>query len=83
MIPSQDLLSYLKAKRFRPFRIHMASGETLDVRRPEMARVSRSSLMLFTFVGESPDVFDHWETESLLLMERASHLDATVPPSGE
>jgi hypothetical protein len=82
MIPTQDFLSYLKAKPFRPFRVHMASGETFDVRHPEMARVGRNSLILFTFVGEAPDVFDHWETVSLVLMERISHLDATVPPSG-
>jgi hypothetical protein len=81
MITSQDPLSYLKAKPFRPFRIHMASGETFDVRHPEMARVGRNSLILFTFVGDSPEVFDHWKTVSLLLMERISHSDATVPPS--
>ena len=82
MITSQDLLSYVKAKPFRPFRIHMASGETFDVRHPEMARVGRNSLILFTFVGEGPDVFDRWETVSSVLMERISHLDATVPPNG-
>lgn len=81
MITTQDLLSYLKAKPFRPFRIHMASGETFDVRHPEMARVGRNSLILFTFVGDSPEVFDRWETVSLLLMERISHLDATASPS--
>lgn len=57
----------------------MASGETFDIRHPEMARIGQSSLILFTFVGDSPDVYDHWQTLSLLLMERVSHPDATVP----
>ena len=80
MIPPQELLSYVKAKPFRPFRIHMASGETFDVRHPEMVRVGRSSLMLFTLVSDNPDIYDRWETISLMLMERISQVDATVPP---
>ncbi len=80
MIPPQELLSYIKAQPFRPFRIHMASGETFDVRHPEMVRVGRSSLILFTFVSEQPDLYDRWETIALLLMERISQGDATVPP---
>lgn len=80
MITPNDISSYIKAKPFRPFRIHMASGETFDVRHPEMARVGRTSVMLFTFVADTPEFYDRWETISLMLMERLSHLDATVPP---
>ncbi len=80
MITPTDVLSYVKAKPFRPFRIHMASGETFDVRHPEMARVGRNSLMLFTFVGDTPELYDRWETISLMLMERISQLESTVPP---
>ena len=83
MIDSQQLLSYLKAKPFRPFRIHVASGETFDIRHPEMARVGRNFLILFTFVSDSPDLLDRWETVSRVLMERISHLDATVAPAGD
>jgi hypothetical protein len=35
-------------------------------------------LILFTFVSDSPDVVDHWETISLLLVESVSHLDVPV-----
>jgi hypothetical protein len=80
VIPPHELLSYLRAKPFRPFRIHMASGETFEVRHPEMVRVGRNSVMLFTFVSDDPDLYDRWETISLMLMERISQLDATVPP---
>ena len=82
MIAPQEILSYLKAEPFRPFRVHMASGETFDVRHPEMAKAGRSSLMLFSFIGDSPEVFDHWETISLMLIEHISHLDASVSSSG-
>lgn len=82
MIAPQELLSYLKAQPFRPFRIRMASGESFDVRHPEMARVGRNFLILFTFVSDSPDLLDRWETISLMLMERVSHADAAVAPDG-
>jgi hypothetical protein len=80
MIPPQELLSYVKAKPFRAFRIHMASGDTFDVRHPEMVRVGRNSLMLFTLVSDHPEIYDQWETLSLMLMECISLIDATVPP---
>jgi hypothetical protein len=82
MIAPQELLTYLKAKPFRPFRIHMASGETFDVRHPEMAKVGRNFLILFSYVSDTPDLLDRWETISVMLMERISHLDTTVTSSG-
>lgn len=80
MIPPQELLSYVRARPFRPFRIHRASGESFDVRHPEMVRVGRNSMMLFTFVSENPELYDRWETISLMLLARISQVDATVPP---
>ncbi len=82
MIPPRDLLSYLRAEPFRPIRIHMVSGQTFDIRHPEMVRVGRNSVILFTFVTDDPDVFDHWQTVSLMLMERVAQLDALTPPNG-
>lgn len=78
MITLQEVLSYLRAEPFRPFRVHMASGATFDVRHPEMARVGRNFVMLFTFVSDSPELLDRWETVSLMLMERISLLDSAV-----
>ncbi len=81
MINPRELLNYLKAKPFRQFRIHMASGDGFDVRHPEMVRVGRNSMMLFTFVSDNAEIYDRWETLSLMLMERVSQPDATVPPN--
>lgn len=82
MIGPHEILNYLNAKPFRPFRIHTASGETFDVHHPEMLRVGRNTLMRFTFVSDDPNIYDRWETISLMLTERVSQLDATVPPNG-
>lgn len=78
MIAPQEPLSYLKAKPFRPFRIHMTSGKTLDVCHPKLAQVGRNELMVFTLATDSPEIIDDWETRSLMLMQRVSHLDSPV-----
>lgn len=60
----------------------MASGESFDVRHPEMIRVGRNTLILFTFVSDNPEIYDRWETLSLVLMKRISLLDAPVSSNG-
>ena len=39
----QDFRDLLKAQPFQPFRIVMSSGESYEVRHPEMAFLSRTS----------------------------------------
>lgn len=75
---SQDVLGYVKARPFRQFRIHMTSGRDFEVRHPEMVRVGRTSLMVFSFLSDDPDVYDNWETASLVLVESISHLEGAV-----
>jgi hypothetical protein len=79
MITTQDILNYLHAQPFRPFRVQVADGQTFDVRHPEMARVGRDSMVLFTFVSDEPEIVDRWETVSLMMIERISHLDPAIP----
>jgi hypothetical protein len=73
-----EILKYVQARPFRPFRIEMNSGRTFDIRHPEMVQVARNCLIFFTFVSDNPHVVDDWETISLLLIESISHLDASV-----
>jgi hypothetical protein len=77
-VPSREMLKYVNAQPFRSFRILMNSGRAYDIRHPEMVLVGRDSLMLYSFVSETPDEVDHWETISLLLVESISHLDPPV-----
>jgi hypothetical protein len=59
----QEILDYVYAQPFRPFRIRMNSGRTFDIRHPEMVRVGRRDLLIFTLVSDAPDVYDRWENE--------------------
>ena len=73
MIPPRDILNYLHTEPFRPFQMRMAGGRTYDIRHPEMVRVGRSSLIVFTFVCDDPEIYDRWETVSLMLIESIAH----------
>lgn len=73
-----EILKYIKAEPFRPFRIHMVSGRTYDIRHPEMVKVTRRALVIFSHVSDRAEVYDTWESASLVLIEAISHLDAQV-----
>jgi hypothetical protein len=78
MITYQRVLDYVKAEPFRPFRIHMASGRTFDLRHPEMIKVLKNDILIFKASGESGDVPDEFDSVSLMLIESVSHLEAQV-----
>ena len=78
MVPPRDILSFVRAEPFRPFRIRMTSGRTFEIRHPEMIRVGMNSMVIFTYVSDSPDLYDKWETVSLMLIESITHLEAPV-----
>lgn len=78
MLTPLQLLLYTKAQPLRPFRLHMASGKTFDIRHPEMVKVGKSFLLVFSFAPGEPELIDRWETVSLMLIESISHLDMPV-----
>jgi hypothetical protein len=75
MMTPRELFAYLRAEPFRPFRIHMASGRTFDIRHPEMVRVGKTDLVIFSLVSDEPNVHDKWDTVSQFLIEHISHLE--------
>jgi hypothetical protein len=83
-VSSDEILRYLKAVPFRPFRIYMVSGRTYDIRHREMVQVGKRDLLIFTFVSDRPDVYDDWVTIGLLLIESISYLETSeVGRNGE
>lgn len=65
----RDLLSQ---RPFKPFRLVVSSGQTYDVRHPEMAMLTRTSILVGTDVGED-DVPAEFKICSLL------HVTAVEP----
>jgi hypothetical protein len=83
MISFQRLARYVGAEPFRPFRIGMASGQTFEIRHPEMISVGRSTAHIYSFLSEEAEESKQREHEvSLLLMESVEPLDATPVQDG-
>ena len=66
------LRQYARQQPFRPFRIHLASGRTYDIRHPEIV-LGGTVAVIFSAVDT-----DTWDTASLMLMESVNHLDVPV-----
>ena len=73
-----SILNHVKAAPFRPFRIQLAGGRTFDARHPAMVNVGKTHRIVFSSVGETPGIFDEWESMSLMLTESISHIEAPV-----
>ncbi len=83
MITSNRLIRYVGAEPFRPFRITMASGETFEIRHPEMVNVGRSTAYIYTDMDDEAVHSNQREREvSLLLMESVEPLNATSIQDG-
>ena len=78
MITYQTLMPYIKAEPFRPFRINMASGKFFDIRHPEMVKLTKTCVVIYFYASDDPEIFDRWDTASLLLIQNISFLPAPV-----
>ncbi len=73
----EDLLFWLRAQPFRPFRIVMVGGKTYEVRHPEFVRLMRSSLVHFT-PSDQPEIYERGDMLGLVLIERIEPCEATT-----
>ncbi|MFN4259209.1 MAG: hypothetical protein ACK4RK_07910 [Gemmataceae bacterium] len=79
MMTNHRLLTYVNAEPFRPFRIHMASGRTYEIRHPEMIQVGRTTLTVFSWTTTNGKEAKEREQElSLLLVEAIEPPDASI-----
>ena len=78
MMTPQTVLGYVKAEPFRPFRLHVASGKTFDIRHPEMIKVLKSYVLIFKAADDALELPDEWESVSLTLTDSISHLEAVA-----
>ena len=76
---ADDLLTWVRATPFVPFRVRLNSGRTFDIRHPEMLRVGRSAANVYTFAGEPSDPYEKMEMVSLVLIEAVEPLEAGLP----
>jgi hypothetical protein len=75
---ADDVLTWLRAAPFRPFRMHLNSGRNYEIRHPEMLRVGRSSVNVYSFSAEPSDPYERMEMVSLFLIERIEPIETPV-----
>jgi len=73
---ADDLLTWIRKTPFMSFRIRLNSGRTFDIRHPEMLRVGRSAVNIYTFAGEPADPYERMEMVSLVRIESIEPLEA-------
>jgi hypothetical protein len=71
-----DLLEWLKAVPFRPFKIILNSGTEYEIRHPEMVKVGRTTVNIYTYTSENNDVYERQQMVGLILIERIEPLAA-------
>lgn len=74
----QEVLQYVHAEPFHPFRIYMAGGRTFDVRHPEMIRVGLTFVVVFDFTEQDERVVENVDMLGLSLIESLELLEAPV-----
>ena len=79
MMTFRRIASYAFAEPFRPFRINMVSGKSLEIRHPEMIAVGRTTVHVYTALSDDEEHAGDREQElSILLIESIEPLDSSV-----
>ena len=60
MITTRKVVEYVAAEPFRPFRIKMASGQSFEIRHPEMILVGRTSVRVYTSLESESENGERW-----------------------
>jgi hypothetical protein len=72
---ADDVLEWVNAVPFVPFRIRPNSGRTFDVRHPEMIRVGRTTAYIFSYFNNPPNLLEKTEMIGLILIEAIEPLE--------
>jgi hypothetical protein len=75
MITPRIIVDLITAEPFRPFKLHMASGRTFEVRHPEMINVGKSSLTVHGSADPADEQTERWQKVSLMLIESVEPFD--------
>jgi hypothetical protein len=51
----EEILQFLRERPFRPFRIHLTNGTVHEIRHPEMAVVTATSVIIGVAESDSPE----------------------------
>lgn len=71
-----ELVTWVRASPFVPFRMRMIDGRTFEVLRPEELKVGERSMIRYGYRGDATDFFDRCEMLSPQWVESVEPIDA-------
>jgi hypothetical protein len=83
MMTARKVVEYVTAEPFRPFRIKMASGQSFEIRHPEMILVGRTSVRVYTSLDTDSAAAERWHDVSLVLMDTLEPLEPASARTGD
>jgi hypothetical protein len=75
----EDVLTWVRDVPFQPFRICMNSGRAYDIRHPEMLKVGRTSMNIYSYAGDPEGPYERMEMVGLVLIERIEPIENSIP----
>ena len=77
---SEDILQPLRERPFRPLRLHLSNGIQHEIRHPEMAIVTPSSIVVGRPAPNAPaPAAEDFVIVSLMHVVQVKHLDSPTP----
>jgi hypothetical protein len=78
---AEELTEKLRHRPFLPFRMHITTGQTYDIRHPELVWVRRQCADIALDPDPKTGVIEHSDRVSLPHVVRIEELEAPISPS--
>ena len=78
---ANELTELLRRRPFQPFRMHLTTGESYDVRHPELVWVYRQCADMAMNPNPKTGVIERAERVSLLHIVRIEPIDSPIQPA--
>jgi len=67
---SEDVLQELERTPFVPLRLHLASGQTIDIRYPQTAWIRQNTILIVHPLAKGTQAIGNYDVIALRLIER-------------
>jgi hypothetical protein len=71
---TEDILQELERSPFIPMRLHLSSGQTLDIRYPETAWVRQNTILVVHPLSKGTHAIGNYDVIALRLIERIEQI---------
>ena len=82
MFTADDIQARLRGRPFLPVRIVTSTGETYDIRHPDLVMVGTRALIIGTPAGANPTQFEQVTRLAILHVTELRDLPESVPTTG-